>query len=390
MATIFPATAVNNQIVNKAGQSWRYNATEDSWVKVSGRQESSGSVNSPLFGAFDIREDIFGAWSNNTGILQQYGGTSLTDTTTYATSTWNGDNIMRWGNTATSVAVGPGLRLDVPAGYDMVWLRRHQSDGDVEMKILYAWNNQTNTSYEVTNWGNRGMGSHLTPSGITKGRQFTTNTNAWTSPLYLPDRNGGTIFMVATTTTGTRDQWIGGLAFSRNDRHLTMTNAITSWRGSFGGNTGGTFTGNDAGQPSINRDAISGTNKITEIQRAGMYCINSTGGDKILVVVGPQGTDGSQFGCRHTLEISGTGVNAGNTVVLAQPETGGVDMNPVAEGMFHSRYTRNITISYRIPAEAVNAVTFIGDAPQEVRFRFLSGESNQSNFVWQSMYLFDA
>jgi len=386
MATVFPTAPADNQVFAKNGQQWRYSAAESTWTSVNARYDNSGSVGAPLFGAYEMHEDIFGDWNNNTGIFQSYGGAGISDSTSYATTLWNNDNIMRLAS-ATNVATGPGIRIDVPAGYDTVWLRRHQSvtSTDCEVAMEYAWNTAANYIGQTNHYGSMSMTGHIGPNGFAK-EQRQARYNTWCMPMHLPDRLGGTIFISQRNTTGTRDEWFGGFAFSRNDRHLTMLNAITGYRGNFGGNLG-TYTGNYWGMNVMNRGVVSvGTN--TEVQRLGMYCINATGGDKILSIVTPRDNTGNRVYAYPWLEVSNLAGTV--TIRLTPDETSGADLNPISEAVVLHGHKAISVMSYRIPAVVINAVVPISDGIEQIRIKQIGGTTRSTYATFSYAYLYDA
>ena len=386
MATAFPTSPTDYQVFSKGGQQYVYTASTNTWNTVSATYDNSGSIGVPLFGAYDIREDLFGEWNNGAGTITDYGGTALSDTTTYATAKWNGDNIMKW-DAATSVTTGPGLAITVPAGYDMVWIRMHGANENRETLWEYAWNATNNVIGTVRNYGYQSAVFKLGPSGTFSHKQYNPIRNQWAFPMYLPDRLGGTLYVASLNTTTTRDNWFGGFAFSRNDRHLTMQNPITGWRGDYGGTIAGTLTGSYYGAVHVAKSGVV-TNPYTQIQRFGMPVINSTGRDKILVVTHTREADGTYAMIRPWLRITD---EAGNSaVVLTQNQTSGVDMNFVAESTNATTFRGGSTLSFRIPATALNQVTNISDDLQIVQFQFLHGESFSPQFYYSHAYCYDA
>ncbi|MFZ9244252.1 MAG: hypothetical protein ACO22S_04030 [Burkholderiaceae bacterium] len=388
MATIFPTSPpVNNDLFVKGGQQWKYSTVTNTWTSVATRTDNSGT-GAPLFGAYDIRDDLFAEWNNNTGTIQTYNGAGFTNTTSYATTKWFGDNLIQVG-LATGVTAGPGFKITVPAGYDTVWIRRHQSDPTTVTESLYeyAWNSADNVIGRVRNWGNRGLNHIVGPSGF-RHHQFNEQRHNWTLPMHLPDRLGGTIFIASLSQTGmaARDTWFGGFAFSRNDRNLTATNVISGVRGDYGGYSGGTWSGEYWGQPAALRPAVT-TTAGTELQKFGMPCLNS-GKDKILVLTMPRANDGDDFYGRPWLEV----VNTAGTVrtKLSATETAGVDLNPVSEAIYLSSYIGVSSLSFRVPASALTAAVPVSSAPQEVRFRCVGGDFRRVNFNYSQAFLFDA
>ena len=150
-----------------------------------------------------IYQNIFDALSG--GVISKYGNPSGWDETSYRNSGWYDYYILRIGS---KNAFPNGLRVNVPAGKKVIWLRC----------LNDRWLSVQLYKLDGTNLGNFCSGmrkSHnYAPDGGSHDSSWDFHT--W-FPIPVPDDNASYVFTSGNSANdGGSDAWISGIAFSTN------------------------------------------------------------------------------------------------------------------------------------------------------------------------------
>lgn len=242
MASTFPLAPTNGDIHYVSGTSYTYNATVG-WVRTpspvttlpadgANFTNSLAQFTAPIFGQTQVFENIFDAYINNTGILQQ-GAAGGWDVTTYASNTWGGLNMLRIipSNTAFT------HRITVPAWARIVWMRFINNDVTTarENNILHRWNTDA-AGAALTQWDSHFWSDdqlypiRLGPFGhpMYDYNGQTSVNHVW-HPIFVP-AGGGTLHGRFGSEFNGPDGWCSGLAFTDNPQGWSYANAITLTR----------------------------------------------------------------------------------------------------------------------------------------------------------------
>jgi len=361
MATRFPSSLIDRGTYNVDGVQYIYNATTDVFEKApsAGTYSTSSLLTHPgpgvstsnaLFSNIQYHDDIFAAWNNNTGILQSYNGAMNNTVVHTALNPWNNSSLIQVPIGANSVTTGPGIKITVPAGCDMVWIRNHQGDSIQENRIQYAWNTSANIIGVNRHYGNLGPKARPTPS-ILGGVQKKETRHNWGLPFYLPDDLGGTLFAawIPIGNANTVDNWIAGIAFSKNNRNFTATNAIEIFRNDRATSVSQTFE-QRWGQyhTSAQNTSTTFTSAPTTI---GIPVINK-GSDKVFVLNTPT-VDARNWEPAPYLRVGNNGGT--DFFYVGDSGAGSENFNTMSQALLaHTREGGVNTMSWRIPASFID------------------------------------
>ena len=244
MATQFPLAPAAGQTFVLNGISYEYNAALGWVVPTTGAAgpnapttftRGTAQFTDDAFGFIDVYDNIFDAYLNNTGIFRNpNNGNPAWNTTTYATTTWNG---LRMLNVAPTTTGNPNLEIDIPAGAvgGLLWLRFIQNDTVTARENTFTYraagSGATGETFFNT-WGDALTLSHdFGPHGYLRDAGGDYSKNHMWVPLVLPD--GATTIEVELrggTGWNAPDGWISGVAFTDNPRGWGVTNGITLHR----------------------------------------------------------------------------------------------------------------------------------------------------------------
>jgi len=242
MASTFPLAPANGAVHYVSGTSYTYNSAVG-WVRspspvttlpADGAGFTSGlaQFTQPIFQQSQVFENPFDAWLNNTGVLRRLntsGTLPAWDTTSYVTTLWGGQNMLR----ITPTNTGMNFRVDVPAWASIVWMRFINSDVATarENNVYFRWNSET-ASGAGDMWSTHFWSDNLGPtlrSGPFGHPMYDyngeTSINHIWHPITVPP-GGGTLFGWFRSDNNAPDGWVSGLAFTDNPQGWTWANAI--------------------------------------------------------------------------------------------------------------------------------------------------------------------
>jgi len=165
-----------------------------------------------------IYQDIFNAYNSN--IFVKRGSPRGWDETSYVNSPWNLRHILNIGSGANSN--GNGIKVNIPPGYDTIWLRVLGDRWATFRVAPYVDDSQTN--FAVDNvieryaTGFRNLNS-ISPDGAAPDSQW--NVHMW---MPFPVRNGANAYVVHSDVNS--DDWISGIAFSKNIWNHAMNSGV--------------------------------------------------------------------------------------------------------------------------------------------------------------------
>jgi len=153
-----------------------------------------------------IFQDIFDAYNSN--IFQKIGTPGGWDETSYSVNPWNGKRIL---NIGTGVQRnGNGMRVNIPQGYDVMWIRILGDRWCVLRVDAYTPNapfSFTNVP-EIYAGGFRNL-NKIAPDGA--GSDSYWNVHEW---MPIPIRGGAAQYNVYSAQNS--DSWISGIGFGKN------------------------------------------------------------------------------------------------------------------------------------------------------------------------------
>jgi len=162
-----------------------------------------------------IYQDIFNAFDSN--IVRKVGSPSGWDDTSYATNPWNLRRILRIGGGVQNN--NNGLLVNVPAGYNVMWLRvlndrwttfrvtPHRDDNSVDFS----------DQVEIYSAGYRNL-NEISPDGAAPDSQW--NVHKW---MPIPLHATGSYMVYSAQNS---DTWISGIAFGKNLWNHAVNSAV--------------------------------------------------------------------------------------------------------------------------------------------------------------------
>jgi len=163
-----------------------------------------------------IYQDIFDAYNSN--IIQKQGSAGGWDETSYSTNPWNGKRILKIGQGVQSN--GNGLTVNIPQGYDVLWLRILGDRWTTFRVSPFNANTQANFQdwTEIYAGGFRNL-NEIAPDGA--GTDSYWNVHKWVA---IPIRNGASQYNVYSAQNS--DSWISGVAFGKNIWNHAYNSAV--------------------------------------------------------------------------------------------------------------------------------------------------------------------
>jgi len=165
-----------------------------------------------------VFQDIFNAYNSN--IFTKMGSPKGWDETSYVNSPWNLRHILNIG-----VGInrnGHGIKVNIPQGYDVIWLRVLSDRWALFRVCPFNDLNQPNFTpqQEVERYGTgyRNL-NNISPDGAAPDSQW--NVHMW---MAFPVRDGATAYAVHSEANS--DDWISGIAFSKNIWNHAYNSAI--------------------------------------------------------------------------------------------------------------------------------------------------------------------
>jgi len=183
---------------------------------LSSRVGSDGvNLNNYMYRDAKIFQDIFNAYSSN--IIRKMGNPSGWDETSYATNPWNSRRILRIGGGVQSN--GNGMLVNVPAGYNVLWLRVLNERWTTFRVAAYSPDQQVDfsDSIEIYAGGYRNL-NEISPDGA--GPDSEWNVHKW---MPIPIRAAGSLMVYSAQNS---DTWISGIAFGKNLWNHAMNPAV--------------------------------------------------------------------------------------------------------------------------------------------------------------------
>ena len=148
-----------------------------------------------------IYQDIFDA--KDRGVISKLGNPAYDDTTYRSNPGWNDRRIIKYGG--NQEARGNGARVNVPTGYDTLWIRV-LGDRWATMHVYFL----DGAREDIGNWtgGFRDANSY-TPDGAVA--DSYAREHQW---VPIPVRRAGSVAVISNRSD--KDFWISGVAFSKN------------------------------------------------------------------------------------------------------------------------------------------------------------------------------
>jgi len=153
-----------------------------------------------------IFQDIFDAYNSN--VFTKFGSASGWDETSYSTNPWNGKRILKIGQGVQSN--GNGIIVNIPQGYDVLWLRILGDRWTTFRVMPYSANAAPSfvDTTEVYGSGYRNL-NEIAPDGAATDSYW--NVHKW---MPIPIRGGANQYAVYSAQNS--DSWISGIAFGKN------------------------------------------------------------------------------------------------------------------------------------------------------------------------------
>jgi len=153
-----------------------------------------------------IWQNIFDAFNSN--VIQKVGTPGVWDSTSYATNPWNGLHILNIG--AGVQSNGNGILVNIPQGYDVMWLRI-LGDRWATFRVMPYTPNSPPSFQDLTEIYSSGFKNlnEIAPDGA--GTDTYWNVHKWVA---IPIRGGATQYNVYSAQNS--DSWISGIAFGKN------------------------------------------------------------------------------------------------------------------------------------------------------------------------------
>ncbi|MFZ9244254.1 MAG: hypothetical protein ACO22S_04040 [Burkholderiaceae bacterium] len=261
-----------------------------------------------------VYENVFDAIAD--GTIYEYGGAWNNDTT-YASTLWNGANILELNRTVTDPLVA-STAVVVPAGYSMVWLRvlNEGAAREIWLDMYFDPNNATGSPTSGTfvdeecHYAENTHPDRLHPYNSSMGPNRHDLHHVW-HPFALHSDAGGTAYFIARNhAVNTADYWISGVALTANPWGFSRTQARTSFNGVRIGSVGGTATqkptwfGSFEGVQLASRGGSSTATSVVL-----RHTIVDNGVDKVIHVIGC-GDISANFRPMTPLFVNGTKVDA--------------------------------------------------------------------------------
>jgi len=201
-------TQLTNQLNSGAGSSAHY-ATDGT------------NILNHMYHNAMIFQDIFDAYNSN--VFLKMGKAGGWDETSYSTNTWNGKRILNIGTGVQSN--GNGIIVNIPQGYDVLWLRALGDRWCVLRVSQYtqgaAPNFQDWTEIYATGFRNL---NKIAPDGA--GTDSYWNVHEW---MPIPIRGGANQYSVYSAQNS--DSWLSGIAFGQNIwNHATQSAVAYLWK----------------------------------------------------------------------------------------------------------------------------------------------------------------
>ncbi len=172
-----------------------------------------------------IYQDIFAA--RDQGVISKLGNPFYDDTTYRSSNPWQARPIIRYGG--NNEADGNGMQVNIPSGYDTLWVRLLGDRWNVVKAYFLDGNKE-----DLGLWagGYRATNCYCPDGSLSDGFYFSTDSQNRTAHQWLPIpvRRSGQLALISKPNTAS-EFWVSGIAFSRNPwAHATQSAVAYHWK----------------------------------------------------------------------------------------------------------------------------------------------------------------